>query len=212
MLKEVRRDMLKVETKGFTPPLGFVPKRLSGSQFKKISKALAQKDGEVRDKQYRFLNLMGLIQTNFKKQETRKTPNIKEIIHRKMCDGNLAAAFKIAKGEMHKERVDIAQEDIETLFPMNLNENWGIMNYPKASRTITDERIDSLIARLPRDRAPGRSRITYGHIKKLNANEKTKTQIHEPVKHIYSNPDKIPEEFYTAELILIPKPNGGNDQ
>ena len=209
MLNETRAKATAVETKRFVPPRGYVPKKLSKSQFKRLSEAFIRKDGDVREKQYRFLNLMNLIQTRFRDDNNRKLPDVAQIIHRKMCDGNLASAFRIAKREMRKERIDIMKEDIETLFPMNQNGQWEIMKYPKVARTLSDERIDTLIGRLPRDRAPGRSRITYGHIKRLNGNEKSTRQLHELIKLIYAHPDKVPPEYYTAEVTMIPKHNGG---
>ena len=51
---------------------------------------------------------------------------------------------------MGKERMEITEEDIETLFPMNENGQWEVMKHPKAMRTTTDERIDRLISRLPK--------------------------------------------------------------
>ena len=105
--------------------------------------------------------------------------------------------------------MEITEEDMETLFPMNENGQWEVMKHPKAVRTITDERIDTLISRLPRERAPGRSRITYGHIKRLNGNEKTTEQLHESIKDIYTHPEEVPPEYCTAEVTMIPKPNGG---
>lgn len=209
MMNEVRKDALKVETTKFVPPVGFVPKGLSRSQFKKISDALVQNDTDVRGKQFKFLNLMNLIQTKFREPNQRGTTEVKEIVHRKMCDGNLGAAFRIAKGEMQKEKIETTQEDIDTLFPMNQNKKWNDMKYPRAERSITDERINSLIAKLPRERAPGRSRITYGHIKRLNANERTTKQIHELIRHTYANPDKVPQDYYTAQIRMLPKPNKG---
>ena len=209
MLAEVRKEGMMVETQRFVPPAGFVPKRLSRAQFKRVSEAFARKEGDIRAKQFRYLNLMNLIQTKFREREETRTPNVQQVVHRKVCDGNLAAAFRIVMGEMRKTRMGATQEDIETLFPMNENGEWEGLKYPRAQRTITDERIDTLIGRLPRDRAPGRSRITYGHLKRLNANERTTKQLHELIKHIYSYPDKVPQDFYTAELTMIPKGNGG---
>ena len=87
MLNEVRTKATIVETKRFTPPVGYVPKRLSKSQFKRFSEGFTKKEGDAREKQYRFLNLMNLIQTKFKADNKRKTPDVAQIIHRKMCDG-----------------------------------------------------------------------------------------------------------------------------
>ena len=209
MLAETRVNAKTVETKKFTPPTGFVPKKLSRSQFRRIREAFVRRDGDVREKQYRFLNMMNLIQTEFKDNEKRKTPDVAQIIHRKMCDGNLASALRVANGDMTRERMEITQEDIDTLFPMNENGQWEVMKYTKTIRNITDERIGTLIRRLPRERAPGRSRITYGHIKRLNGNEKSVKQVHDLIKLIYAHPEKVPSEYYTAEVSMIPKANGG---
>ncbi len=110
---------------------------------------------------------------------------------------------------MGKDRVEITQEDIETLFPMNENRQWEVMRYSKAMRNITDERIDALIDRPPRERAPGRSRIMYGHIKQLDGNEKSVEQLHDLTRLIYAHPERVPPECYTAEVVIISKANGG---
>ena len=209
MQTEERQKSISVDSQKFTPPTGYVPVNLTSTQFKKVSKVFARRDGDMKAKQYRYLNLMNVIQTTFKETGKKKVLDAKDVIHRKICDGNMAAAFRIAKGEMKKERVEITQDDIEKLYPLNQNGQWEKMQYKKVQRSLADERIDSIIRRLPKNRAPGRSRITYGLIKRLNNNEKTAHQLHELVKQIYLHPDKVPEEFYTAEVRMIPKPNNG---
>ena len=209
MQREVREKAISIESLKFVPPTGYVPTNLTLTQFKKVSKIFMRKDGDLKAKQYRYLNLMNVIQTRFKETRTKKVLETKEVIHRKICDGNMAAAFRIARGEMRKERIDITEEDIEQLYPLNKNGEWEKMKYHRVQRNLTDEKIDSIIGRLPRNRAPGRSRITYGLLKRLNNNEKTAHQLHELLKQIYMHPDKVPEEYYMAEVRMIPKSNNG---
>lgn len=132
-----------------------------------------------------------------------------QMVHRKMGDGDQASALRTAKGGMRKERINTTEDDMETLFPMDENSQWGVMKHPKSTGNITDRRIDTLIGRLPRERAPGHSRMTHGHIKRSNRDKRTARQSHGLIKHICPHPEKVPPECHTAEVTMIPRPNGG---
>ena len=72
MLNEARTRATTVETKRSIPPVGCVPKKPSKSQSKKPPEGFIGEEGDVRERQYRFLDLMDLMQARFKDDSKRK--------------------------------------------------------------------------------------------------------------------------------------------
>ena len=114
-----------------------------------------------------------------------------------------------------KKMVKMTREQVNTLFP-RCHEDGQIevecdmtTHKDTAFGTIMGGEIIGALQGLPRGKTSGFSGLTYELIKEIGKVVEGRKILKDAVTEIYINPDKVPEQIYTAKLVGIEKPGGG---
>lgn len=114
-----------------------------------------------------------------------------------------------------KKMIKMNDDQINTLFPRcegdrEIDEECDMAQYKGTQYgLIMGNEIQSGITKLAKGRSAGLSGLTYEIIKEVGSTVRGRNVIKDTLTEIYNNPDKVPDQLYTARLVGIEKPNGG---